>query len=198
MALSPTAMAQIDFILESTSRKIWRLSKCSPRAFLHSTAEEIGLNIPTVWEDYCGAAVRSWTQILNDEGTLGVAARASLHRAAYKFQHWPLELDFHIKGGRPLCPSITARNMATLVAADLHPLGGPDIWSGNEISRSLSTRIPILLDEDGCPEEEQPFPSPTSLLHHLVPLWEHNLHSWGQLLGRAADGRPYFHTDHEL
>jgi hypothetical protein len=88
--------------------------------------------------------------------------------------------------------------MATLVAADLHPLGGPEIWSGNEISKYLSTRIPILLDEDGCPEEEQPFPNPTSMLHHLVPLWDHNLHSWGQLLGRAADGRPYFYTDHEL
>ena len=45
-------------------------------------SEEYGLNIPTVWEDYCGSAIRSWTQILNDEGALEVAAMASYTHAA--------------------------------------------------------------------------------------------------------------------
>ena len=90
--------------------------------------EDIGLNIPSLWEDYCGAAIRSWTQILNDEGALGATARASLHRASDKFRYWPLETAFHTRRGRtPLCPSIVARNMATLLMADLHPVGGPDI-----------------------------------------------------------------------
>ena len=71
MALSPTAMAEMDSILEGTSRKIWHLPNTFPRAGLHAPVEELGLNIPTVWEDYCGSAIRSWTQILNDEGASG-------------------------------------------------------------------------------------------------------------------------------
>jgi hypothetical protein len=36
-----------------------------------------------------------------------------------------------------------------------------ETWSGNQISASLSARIPIIVDEDGYPEEEQPFSPPT-------------------------------------
>ena len=61
MALSPTAMAEVDSILEGTSRKIWHLPNTFPRAGLHAPSEELGLNIPTVWEDYCGSAIGSWT-----------------------------------------------------------------------------------------------------------------------------------------
>ncbi len=101
-------------------------------------------------EDYCGAAIRSWTQILNNEGTLGVTARASLKLAAAKFHHWPLELVFHShRGSFPFYPSVAARNMATFLMADLNPVGGPEIWSGDQISISISSRITIHLDEDG-------------------------------------------------
>ena len=87
MALSPTAMVEVDSILEATSRNIWHLPNTFPRAGLHTPADELGLNIPTVWEDNCGSAIRSWTQILDDEGALGVAARASYTQAAQKFKH---------------------------------------------------------------------------------------------------------------
>ena len=87
MALSPTAMAEVDSILEATPRKIWHLPNTSPRKGFHAPAGELGLNIPTLWEDYCGSAIRSWTQILNYEGALGVAARASYTQAAQKFKH---------------------------------------------------------------------------------------------------------------
>ncbi len=81
---------------------------------LCSTVEDLGLNIPSVWEDYCGAAIRPWTQILNDEGALGNAARASLQQATTRFRHWLFELTFYSHKGRPsLCPSVMARNMAT-------------------------------------------------------------------------------------
>ncbi len=73
MTLSPTAMTKVDSILEGTSKKIWKLPNTFPRAGLHAPHEELGLNIPTVWEEYCGFAIRTWTQILNDEGALGVA-----------------------------------------------------------------------------------------------------------------------------
>ncbi len=59
MALSPTAMAEVDSILEGTSSKIGHLPHTFPRAGLHTLAEELELNIPTVWEDYCGSAIRS-------------------------------------------------------------------------------------------------------------------------------------------
>ena len=48
MALSSTAMVEVDSILEGTSRKIWRLPNTFPRAGLHAPAEEMGLDVPTV------------------------------------------------------------------------------------------------------------------------------------------------------
>jgi hypothetical protein len=48
MALSPTAMAEVDSILEGTSRTIRHLPNTFPRAGLHAPPEETGLNIPTV------------------------------------------------------------------------------------------------------------------------------------------------------
>ena len=76
------------------------------------------------------------------------------------------------RGRIPICSSIVARNMATLLMADLHPVGGPDIWYGIQISTSISSRIHVHLDEDGCPMEVQPFPHATFLLRKLPPLWE--------------------------
>jgi hypothetical protein len=90
MALSPQAISEVDSILEAISREIWTLPPTFPKAGLHALLEDIGLNIPSIWEDYCGAAIHSWTQILNDEGALGTTARASLHRALDKSDtgHW--------------------------------------------------------------------------------------------------------------
>ncbi len=48
MALSPSAMVEVDSILEGAARKIWNLPKAFPRAGLHATPEELGLNIPTI------------------------------------------------------------------------------------------------------------------------------------------------------
>jgi len=97
----------------------------------------------------CGASIPSWTQILNDEGALGTTARASLQSASAKFRHCSLEMTFHSHRGRlPICSSIVTRNMVTLLMADLHLVGGPEIWSGNQISSSISSRILVNLDED--------------------------------------------------
>ncbi len=169
-----------------------------PKAGLHAPAEELGLNIPTIWEDCCGSAIRSWTQTLNDEGALGATSRASLRQATAKFKNWPLELAFHTQKGHATCPSLIGRNAATLNMADLHPLGDTEIWFGNQISTSLTARIPIKMDEDGCPTKDQPFSQPTKTHHKLVPVWEHSIHDWGQLLGRGPNGRPYFLDDREL
>ena len=170
MRHSPTAIAEVDYILEGTSMKIWHLPNAFPRAGLHAPPEELGLNIPTVWEDCCGSDIRSWTQIFNDEGVLGVAARASHTQATQKFKHWPLELAFHTHRGHATCPSLIGKNVATLLTADLHPMGIAEIGSGNQISASITTIIPIITDEDGCPEAEQFFPPTTKILQKLVSL----------------------------
>ena len=126
MALSPQAIHEVDSLIEGISRQIWNLPINFPRAGLHALLEDLGLNIPSIWEDYCGAVIRSWTQILNDEGALGTTARASLHSASAKFRHWPLEIALHSdRESIPICSSIDAHNMATLLMADLHPVGGP-------------------------------------------------------------------------
>jgi hypothetical protein len=81
VALSPDAMKAVDSLLAKISIKIWGLTTSFPRAGLHGPIEKIGLNIPSIWEDFCGTALWSWTQIINDEGALGTTAQASLHGA---------------------------------------------------------------------------------------------------------------------
>jgi hypothetical protein len=130
MALSPSAMTEVDSIAEGVTRKIWHLPNSFPRAGLHAPIEELGLNSPIIWEDYCGAAIRSWTQILNDEGALGATARTSLLQAETRFKHWPLELAFRTIKGRATCPSVIRRNVATLLIADLHPMRDIEILKG--------------------------------------------------------------------
>ncbi len=97
-----------------------------------------------------------------------------------------------------MCQSVMARNMATLVLADLHPTGGPEIRSGNNISASISSLIPIQLDEDGCPLKLQPFPDTTSILKKLTALWDNGILEWSQILGRDPNGRPYFLDEREM
>ena len=107
---------------------------------------------------------------MNDEGALCTTTRASLRQASGKFKNWPLELAFHTHKGRATCPSVIGRNAATLITADLHPLGDTEIWSGNRISTSLTSQIPIMMDEDGCPTKDQPFQQPTKI-HHKLSLY---------------------------
>jgi hypothetical protein len=76
MALSPQTIRVVDYELEGISRQIWNLPPAFPKARLHALLEDLGLNIPSIKEDYCGAATRSWTQILDEEGALGATARA--------------------------------------------------------------------------------------------------------------------------
>ena len=72
MDLSPQSIREVDSMLEGISRQIWNLLQTSPKAGLHyALLEDIGLNILSIWEDYYGAVICSWTQILNDEGALG-------------------------------------------------------------------------------------------------------------------------------
>jgi len=91
-----------------------------------------------------------------------------------------------------------ARDMATLLMADLHPTGGPEIWSGNRISSSIASKIPIQTDSVGCPTDTQPFPPPLFILQKLSTLWKHGVHNWTRILGRAPDGRPYFLDEREF
>ena len=67
MALSPQAIREVDSMLEGISKQIWKLPPAFPRAGLHALLEDLGLTIPSIWEEYCGAATHSWTQIANDE-----------------------------------------------------------------------------------------------------------------------------------
>ena len=114
--------------------------------------EEIDLNIPSIWEDFCGLALRSWTQILNDEGALGITARASLHGAAFKFQHWPLELAFHSRNnGSTTLPLDNGEEYGHPPNCRHAPHGGPGNGVREPILDQLLYPIPIKTDEDGCP-----------------------------------------------
>jgi hypothetical protein len=155
MALSPAAIQDVDSVLERISRQIWNLPASFPKAGIHALLDEVGLNISSVWEDYCGTALRSWTQILNDEGALDTTARASIQIASNVYRHWPLELAFRSrrKSQTPICTFAMARNMATLLLADLHPTGGLEVWYGNRISSSFTSKIHVHTDSEGCPAD---------------------------------------------
>jgi hypothetical protein len=71
MALSPAFFTTIDSKLEGTCRKIWKLPKGFLTAGMNAPHDELGLNLPTIWEDYCSATINSWTHILNDRESLG-------------------------------------------------------------------------------------------------------------------------------
>ena len=100
----------------------------------------------------------------------GVTARASIKQDSIKFKHSPLELAFNTHNGQATCPSVIERNVTTLLTTDLHPIGDTDIWTCNQIAASLAAKIPITMDEDGCPETDQPFPQSIKILQRLVPL----------------------------
>jgi len=51
MALSPQAIRELDSVLEGIYRHIWNLPPTFPKAGLHALLEDLGLNIPSVWED---------------------------------------------------------------------------------------------------------------------------------------------------
>jgi len=98
MPLSPQAIREVDSLLEGISGQIWNLPVALPKAGLHALLEYLGLNIPSIWEVYCG--IRSWTQILDDGGALGTTASVSLQTTSAKFRHWPLQMAFHSHRGR--------------------------------------------------------------------------------------------------
>ena len=59
MVLSPHAIREVDFVLEGISRQIWTLPPAFPKVGLHALLEDLGLDIPSICEDFCGAATRS-------------------------------------------------------------------------------------------------------------------------------------------
>jgi hypothetical protein len=69
-----------------------------------------------------------------------------------------MELAFHTHNGHATCLTVIGRNVATLLTAELRPMGDTEIWIGNRISELLAAKIPITMDADGCPEIDQPFP----------------------------------------
>jgi hypothetical protein len=79
-------------------------------------------------------------------------------------------MAFHAHNRHASCPFDIERNAATLLIADLQPIGETEIWDGNQITASLAIRVLITMDSDGCPVEEQPYLQPVKILHKLVPL----------------------------
>ncbi len=138
-------------------------SQLFPRAKLYAPPKGIGQNIPRVRENYCGAASRSWTYVLNDDGVLGLISRASLHKAAANFQHWPLKLAHHSqKGIMPLCPLIMSRKMANILTANLHPASGPEIWSETRYPPHFHLESPSSRTRMAARGKPSPPPSPRS------------------------------------
>jgi hypothetical protein len=104
----------------------------------------------------------------------------------------------HHRGDRPLCPSMIASNIATPIATDLRPLGGPEFWSGNPRSTTLTLSIPTTTDEDGCPTPFQPYTRVNLILRKLITLLEHKIFTWDQIPRLSPSKRPYLLLDEEI
>jgi hypothetical protein len=48
LALSPSAMMEVDLVAEKISRKIWNLPAYFPKAWFHALSEELSLDILSV------------------------------------------------------------------------------------------------------------------------------------------------------
>jgi len=158
--------------MESISREIWNLPASFPKAGLHALLDEVGLNIPSVCEDYCGAAVRSWTLFINDEGALGVTARTSLQRASAKFRHLPIEMNGEISVGKMIDPEGVLTPIMSLLSLFHGDVGGTIYAYGHVLGmeslsvppssciiwrRSLCGRLGRRAGDDGgCPPRRFP------------------------------------------
>ncbi len=69
--LTWTDVAKLDATLLNGVRHLQRLPKSFPRVALQAPTAELGLNFPSIWEDYCAAAGSTWCRTLNDDGILG-------------------------------------------------------------------------------------------------------------------------------
>jgi hypothetical protein len=102
------------------------------------------------------------------------------------------------RGGRPLCPSIIARNIATLIAAELHAperprnmVGQPRIYHTHTIHTHHHRRRRL---PNSHPTIHMRQPHPTK----LIPLWEHNMLKWEQIARLSPTKRPYLLSDKEI
>ena len=171
-------IARLDATLLRGVKHFHKLPKSFPRIALHAPVHELGLNFPSIWEDYSAAAAATWCRILNDTGILGRAARDSLTTAAGEYRHWP------VASALPNCPFTLGRVAAILLTSNLLPTGGPDIWLGCQISHDLIASTPPVLDERGVLVDPQPYPPTHDTLHRLTPLWTYNVLTWDHLLYR--------------
>ena len=185
-------IARLDAILLTGVRQLHRLPKSFPRVALQAPAHQLGLNFPSIWEDYSAAAGASWCRILNDEGILGRAARDSLSQAALEFRSWPTT------SALPHYPYTMGRVAAILLSSNLIPAGSPDIWLGCQISNDLTTATHPVVDDNGTLQDPQPYPPTHDVLHRLTPLWKHNIHNWDQVLYHPRGSVPHILTMEEF
>ena len=191
-ALSWAEVAQPDAILVGGARRIHSLPRGFPRVGIQAEQRELGLNFPSIWEDYSATAARLWINLLNDKGELGGTARRSLQRASDRFHNYPPTLAL------THCDSVMGRVAAILISSDIYPTGSPPIWQGSQISTDLITALIPALGPDGAPLEEQPFPEATKVLARLAPFWEYGVLEWKQVLRRTPSGAPKVLSDSEL
>jgi hypothetical protein len=45
---------------------------------VHAPHDELGLNLITIWENYCSTAIRSCTQICIEQGAMVINAKVTL------------------------------------------------------------------------------------------------------------------------
>ena len=115
-------ITNLDAILLQGLRHLHHLPRSFPRVALQAPTSELGLNFPSVWEDYSVAAASTWCRVLNDDGSLGRAARTpSLEPPPNtSIGRWPMLSHTVLTpwaGSRPFYPQ------ATSSPQDPHPSG---------------------------------------------------------------------------
>jgi hypothetical protein len=89
----------------------------------------------------------------------------------------PTTLDiYRTHDGHATCPSIICKNVSTFLIVDVHPICDTVIWAGNQISASITAKVPITMDKDGItfPATSQNLPTNSPPLGKLDPLVDTN------------------------
>ena len=77
-------------------------------------------------------------------------------------------------------------------------MGDIEIWTGIQILALVASKIPITMDTNGCPTEDQPFPRPPTSYTDNPSYGNIKYTNGFRSYGKAMAGRPYFLDDHEL
>ena len=135
--------------------------------------------MPSLMADYASSAIQHAIAFLNDQGPLGLLARASLHRGATLYTHWPEQRALFTRGSL-LCRLTTFATRCQLILPACTPT-----WGSNPLADSIIAHVTAALPPVGS-NIKPSYPPLSTTLRILTPLWPAGIHQWADILHITA------------